>query len=332
MASAFGVTSRSNHADTQPNVRFLDRHLWQNVTHRLLLSVLELLLALLLTAANPAPDDRLRKPDTAEGWIWQQARAGEDADFNVRCHTETLDPRKSDDRRWAAKCRAVNPTVLRALLTHPGLADRTPHGVRIRGMRIDGDLNLDDAHIAAAEVTLLDCSLAGGVILSDTRLDGMLRLDRAMITGVVNAERLQVGSDLYMRSVTFGRAVDPLSANVHGQLSMDSATFAPGQKLNADKLQVGSSLFMRSVTFGGEVTVGSADVHGQLVMDGATFAPGRPLLGYGLQVGSSPIHAAGQIRRRGTAAQCHCARTIADGWRDVRVRTTPGRPGPASRW
>src|ERR1700722_108630 len=95
---------------------------------------------LLLTAAGPAA--QLDNASTPEGWIWQQARAGEFADFNIRCKTDALDPRSPNDQQWRAACRLVDPLILRALLTQPGIADSTPHGVRIRGARIDGNLEL----------------------------------------------------------------------------------------------------------------------------------------------------------------------------------------------
>jgi hypothetical protein len=132
----------------------------------------------LLAAAAPPLPAQLNDPKTTEGWIWQRARAGDLADLNDRCGTPPLDIHKRDDDRWRAACRRVDPALLRALLTQPDLADHAPHGVRIRGARIDGNLDLWDAHVRA-EVWLAGSRIAGSAVLVDARLDGSLSLSVA---------------------------------------------------------------------------------------------------------------------------------------------------------
>ena len=154
------------------------------------------LLALLLAAAGPELPSKLNDPATNEGWIWQQVNAGKIADFNDRCGTPLLDIRKTDDDRWRSDCRRVDPGLLRALLTQPDLADGMPHGVRIRGARIDGNLNLDDAHVRAAELTFDDGWLDGDMVLSDARLDGLLNVNRMLVTGNMNITRASIGGRL----------------------------------------------------------------------------------------------------------------------------------------
>ena len=119
------------------------------------------LLTLLLAAAAPPLPSQLNDPSTTEGYIWQQAQAGDVADLNDRCGTPPLSIYQRKDPLWQAPCRRVDPDLLRALLTQPDLADHAPHGVLIRGAHIDGDLDLHDAHVRAAEVWLEASWIAG---------------------------------------------------------------------------------------------------------------------------------------------------------------------------
>ena len=113
----------------------------------------------------------------------------------------------------------------------------------------------------------------------------------ASFGGTLNADSLQVGGSLLMRSNDKNKAsfkdVNLLGANIKGQIDMDGASF--GGTLNANSLQVGDSLLMRS---GGQnkasfndVDLRSANVKGQISMVGASF--GGTLTADSLQVGGS---------------------------------------------
>ena len=202
-------------------------------------ALLLLLVAVVLGAAGaePATNDT----SAQEEWIRQQIETGGDVDFNQRCGTEVLDPGTSNDARWAASCRAVNPDMLRAMLARPALADSAPHGVRLRGARIDGTLNLDDIHITAAEFTLIDCSLAGDLILSSAHLDGGLWIRGTAISGRIDARSLRVdhGMEIGNKTKLVGK-MDLSLANIGDVLSFEQALLAGG--VDAEALQVGTLL------------------------------------------------------------------------------------------
>lgn len=212
------------------------------------------LLLLLLAAAAPLPPE-LSNPETVEGWIWQKVQAGESADLKDRCKGETLDIRKRDDAIWKAPCRSVSPNLLRALLTEPRLADHSPHGVRIRGVHINGSLDLEDAHIKAA-IIMLDASwITGDANLDDARLDGSLKLINTLI------ER-----KAYLRRAYIGGQMEIDGSIIANQRSSSDENPA----FNAERLHVGpAGLNMRHVTFDGPVDLLMAHIDGQMDMEGA---------------------------------------------------------------
>src|SRR5690242_11738726 len=114
---------------------------------------------------SPLLQSQLNVSSTTEGWIWQQVQAGEIADLNDRCDTPPLSIYQNKDPQWQEPCRRVDPKLLRTLLTQPDLADKSPHGVRISGALINGDLDLQDAHVRTAEVWLDHSWINGAAVL-----------------------------------------------------------------------------------------------------------------------------------------------------------------------
>ncbi len=247
------------------------------------------LLAVLLAAAAPPLPPQLSDPTRTEGWIWQQVQAGQIADLNQRCDTPQLSVYQVNDPLWRAPCRNVDPALLRAVLTQPDLADHAPHGVRIRGARIDGRLDLSDAHVRAAEVWLDASWIAGDAVLADARLDGLLSLDGTRIDGNLDGKRAAIGGNLSMENAEFGGPVDLRDARVDGQMSMVGAGVADKQMFDAALLHVGGGLFLNSVTFGGPVDLGDAHVDSQMDMGRAVVADKQTFTAERLHVGSGGL-------------------------------------------
>jgi hypothetical protein len=242
------------------------------------------LLALLLVGAVPPLPPPLNDPKTTEEWIWQRVQAGDVADLNDRCGTPPLNAYQRKDPLWLNPCRRVDPRFLRALLTKPDLADHAPHGVWIHGARIDGDLDLHDAHVSTAEVSLYGSWIAGNAYLDDARVDGVLGLDGTLIEGELNGERAFLGSALAMRGAVVDGPVNLGDAHV-SQIDMDEVSIADQQELLASGLHVGGGgLLIRRARFGGPVNLRGAHVDGQINMDDASIAD--KFIAEGLHVGS----------------------------------------------
>lgn len=249
------------------------------------------LLASLLAAAAPPLPPRFNNPNTPEGWIWQKVQAGKIADLNEKCQTRPpLGVRERDDDRWRADCRKLDPKLLRALLTRPDLADHAPHGVQIRGARINGNLELRDAHVKAAEVWLDASWIAGDVTLSDAKLDGLLSFDGTSVDGKFNAERSTIGN-LTMERAVFGGPVDLRSARIEGQMSLRDASVADQQRFDAALLHVGAAgLLLDNVKFGGPVDLRYARVEGSTSLSEASVADRQTFDAEWLHVGAGGLY------------------------------------------
>jgi hypothetical protein len=247
------------------------------------------LLVVLLVAAAPPLPQQFNDPKTSEGWIWQRVQAGDVADLNDRCGTTPpLDIHKDKDAKWQASCRRVDPDLLRALLTQPDLADHAPHGVRIRGARIDGNLDLSDSHIRAAEVWLEGSWIAGGAQLDDARLDGGLSFNGSLVEGGLRVYRAFIGGFLNMSGADLRGRVGLRDAHVDGQMDMEGASVAA--EFDAERLHVGAGgLFLRNVKFGGRVALRTARVDGQMSMVGASVAEQQTFDAERLHVGAGGL-------------------------------------------
>jgi hypothetical protein len=211
---------------------------------------------------------------------------------------------KAAMRSWSDS-RTCRASVIRDILRGRLAGDPDPHGLRFRGARISGRLDLENL-ITDVNLELKDCLLEEGVLARDAHLasvsltgcqiehpaeppleaDGLtcrvLDLKGAMIIGHADAG-----------------AVSLLGAHIGINLHCDGASLGndSGPALAADGLQVGLSMFLRggfTATGAGNlgaVRLAGAHIGGNLECDGASLHndSGPALVAYGLQVGQGML-------------------------------------------
>lgn len=146
--------------------------------------------------------------------------------------------------------------------------------IKLDGSVVNDDIVADSLH-SESDLSLDGAAVKRTVSLSFAKINGVVNLNSASIDANLDANSLQVGGSLLMRSgieeedkASFGD-VALAGANITGQLSMAGANL--NGKLDADSLHVGGSLLMRLANFKGDVNLRGAKITDQLSMTGASF-------------------------------------------------------------
>jgi len=205
-------------------------------------------------------------------------------------------------RSWG-KSRAVRASVLRDILRGRLAADPDPHGVRLRGARIIGRLDLENL-TTDVSLKLVVCLLEEGVVARDARLAALSLegcqlehpaeppLDGARLTCSV----LSLNSARVIGHAKVG-AVRLAGARIGGSLDCSAAELrnGSGPALDADNLQVDQHMYLdggfTATGSGGDgaVRLLGAHIGGQLSCSGAKLhnGSGPALQAEGLQVGQN---------------------------------------------
>ena len=222
--------------------------------------------------------------------------------LNLAADDETVD--EAEMRSWGdpQSCRA---TVIRDILRGRLAADPDPHGLRLRGARISGRLDLDNL-TTNVNFELRDCLLEEGVLARDANL-ASVSLTGCQIEHPAEPPLEADGLTCRVLDLKGARiighadagAVSLLGAHIGINLHCDGASLGndSGPALAADGLQVGLSMFLRggfTATGAGNlgaVRLAGAHIGGNLECDGASLHndSGPALVAYALQVGQGML-------------------------------------------
>jgi len=172
---------------------------------------------------------------------------------------------------WGAD-RTIRAEVLQHLLTESQWTIHTK-GIRLRGVRISGPLDLESATLRCPLV-LEDCYLDSKepVVLKYSTVS-LLRLVRCRLAGL-NADMLVVTKEMDLTRSTFTGAVRLPGANIAGTLNCSGAkitdTDTDNDALVADAVKVGGDVLLDDeFTAAGAIRLHGADITGQLNCSGA---------------------------------------------------------------
>lgn len=172
--------------------------------------------------------------------------------------------------RWAEK-RVVRAEFMQRLLDAE-LDAKRPRGLKLRGARIVGQLDLEDWEVAS-QITLLGCYVDEPLNLSDARLP-VLRLPACHVPGIAG-DGVETRGDLRLDAgfVADGE-VRLIGAHVGGQFALGGARLCTpeGRALCADQIKVDQGVFCRGLEAHGEVRLNGARIGGQLVLSGANLS------------------------------------------------------------
>ena len=202
-------------------------------------------------------------------------------------------------RSWgdSRTCRA---TVIRDILHGRLAADPDPHGLRLRGARITGQIDLENL-TTDVNFKLADCLLEGGLLARDARLATVALIGCQLehpTEPPLSGTRLTCSALALTGARIMGHAengaVRLRGAHIGGLLDCTGATLsnASGPALIANNLQVDQDMYLRggfTATGAGEdgaVQLRGAHIGGQFSCTGATLsnASGPALIANNLQV------------------------------------------------
>jgi hypothetical protein len=187
-------------------------------------------------------------------------------------------------RSWGAE-RTVSASVIRELVRGRLVDEPDPHGLRLRGARIAGRIDLENITSDLA-LELRDCLLPGGlnlrkaqlleVALTGCRIEQAADSDDAPVDATRFAARVLSLDRSTATSASEGGTVRLLAAHL-GTLDCSGARFenTAGPALDADGLQVDQSVFLRdgftatSASERGAIRLLGAHLGGQLNCSGA---------------------------------------------------------------
>ena len=179
-------------------------------------------------------------------------------------------------RRWG-EARTIRAAVLRYLLVENDWPVAAK-GVRLRGVRISGPLDLEAAKLRCP-LRLDRCYLDGPRPALGFASVSLLEMRHCHLAGL-DAESLVVGADLDLSGSTFTCAIHLEGAEVGGQLNCSGAKLdikdGNGDALIAEGIKVGGDLVLSTVVAAGATQLIGADITGQLNCSGAKLTGMTP--------------------------------------------------------
>jgi hypothetical protein len=204
---------------------------------------------------------------------------------------------------WDA-ARTVRAAVMRHLLVEPEWSLHSK-GVRLRGARISGRLDLEstevrcpllleDCYFDSPELLTLDCATASRIVLA-----------RCRVAGGLAAGLLVVTKELDLSGSAFEGAVQLLGADIAGQLNCQGAQLtgkdSDGNALVGHGMTVGGHVFLDDgFTAAGAVSIAAARIGGSLWL---SLNPPRLRALYGVLPGQEPFGTRRAVHLEGERCQ-----------------------------
>lgn len=196
---------------------------------------------------------------------------------------EMLDPELM--RSWGSE-RVIDARVIRDILLGRLAPDADPHGLRLRGARVEGPLDLENI-VTDVHLELVDCHLTEGVVARDAHLASLILTGSVVEhpkTPPVSADRIATSAvDLAGCTVvghTEAAAVALAGAKISGVLDFRSATVTndAGPAIDADGVNIDHSVRLDFLVASGSGPDGTVLMTGARV-SGVINAHGASLSG-----------------------------------------------------
>jgi sRNA-binding regulator protein Hfq len=164
--------------------------------------------------------------------------------FDLGENDEENDP--VDAGKWDAQ-RVLRADCIAWLCTDPQASTLVTHrGIRIRGMRVEGDLELEDAQFPFP-LNASKCVFKGTIFLRAARFQALYL--EATYVQRLSADRVEIASGVFLRNGFKAEGeVKFVGATIGGTLDCAGAQLSNplGSALSADGVKIESSVFLRN--------------------------------------------------------------------------------------
>jgi len=215
----------------------------------------------------------------AEENLFQKVVNGETADCSDSSE-KNKDPNGA--KEWDEETRVIRAKCIAWLCTDPEASAMVTHkGIRVKGARIDGELDLEFARISFP-LYFEKCAFPGGINIRYAEIRGLFLIGTH--TGPIYGDGVKIEGSVYLRNGFKAEGeVRLLGATIGGDLSCIGGQFINkgADALSADRLNVikGSVFLNNGFKAEGEVWLVGATIGGNLECDGSQFInPGRNAL------------------------------------------------------
>lgn len=225
-----------------------------------------------------------------ETWVWQECRAGNVADLGKRPGSKVwddLDPARGEG--WPAD-RTVTERFLRKVLCEANYRIHIhPAGLRIKGARFEGALDLEDVRLPGA-LALVSCCFEGYTSLRGASSTQSVSLAGSCFYSALVLRDASIGGNLFLggvqadvidlRGLRMGGRLDIEGADCDGPIALDSGAVGMGVDARGAMME---NLYVRSTRIGGSLALDGATITGGLHVEASSI--GGSVLAWELDLG-----------------------------------------------
>jgi hypothetical protein len=196
-------------------------------------------------------------PKTPEGWAWAKIKNDEVADFSKRVPPGQSTPCGEFDPNEANgsgdQCRALPAKFIVDILTLPKWRDQIgQHGVRLRGARIEGSVDLSNADINP-QLTISASRVHGSLNLSDSHWKHLISLQGTHVKTGIFGYRMIAEGGFFMTHATVEGAIN-LTGSKFGVFDMNASSVSGDISIGSAKIE-GGIFFNDGTSIGGQLNL-----------------------------------------------------------------------------
>jgi len=217
----------------------------------------------------PPPDPAWTE---AERWAWNKIVEGSIADFQDRPGCAGCPDPSAGSTGWTDPCRQISPRFLEAALTQSPWRDAIPRqGFRVAGARVEGRIDLSNAHIDA-EVQLERMRFEQCLVITSAHFASSLSINGSTFEDGISGDFLRVDGSRFTccNATARGERFDLLRATIDGNLNLSGSKFECNE-VRLVRLSLAGDLLAKNCNLAVCLDLFGASIEGSVNLEGSTL-------------------------------------------------------------